>query len=476
MIAEIARKEMTEIWRDGRFRFVAAFILILLIATLLSGWSNYRKTSDEQAAARVNDEEQWVNQGARNPHSAAHFGKYAFKPRSAVSFLDNGMNSYLGVAVWLEAHYQNPFRFRPAEDSTVVQRFGELTAVIVLQLLIPLFIILLAFPSFAGERESGTLRQLLSLGINRKTLAFGKALGIAGALAVLLVPAAIIGTAALALAATGASGDGVSSSFGRFAVLVISYLLYFTIFLAVSLAASAYFKTAQMALLVLFGFWIFNSLFVPRVAADLAQKIYPSVSSNEFWVNTEKDLKEGIDGHDPQNKRTEEAKQQLLKQYGVSKVEDLPINFSGWSLNQGEEYAGKVYDKHYSALWQSFENQNRFFNLSSIFAPLLSVKSVSMSMAGTDFAHHRHFATEAEQYRRVINKILNEDYMNNSRTGNFLYTADENLWRNMPKFQYELPNVSWALQAQVLPLVMLVLWTVFSIGLAWLAIGRIKVN
>jgi ABC-2 type transport system permease protein len=476
MIAEIARKEMTEIWRDGRFRFVAAFILILLIATLFAGWSKYRQTSAEQAAARVTDEEQWTNQGARNPHSAAHFGKYAFKPRSAVSFLDNGMNSYLGVAVWLEAHYQNPFRFRPAEDSTVVQRFGELTAVIVLQLLIPLFIILLAFPAFAGERESGTLRQLLSLGIDRKTLAFGKALGIAGALAVLLVPAAIIGTAALALAASGSSGDGVSSSFGRFAVLVVSYLLYFTIFLAVSLAASAYFKTAQMALLVLFGFWIFNGLFVPRVAADLAQKFYPSVSSNEFWVNTEKDLKEGIDGHDPQNKRTEEAKQQLLKQYGVTKVEDLPINFSGWSLNQGEEYAGKVYDKHYGALWQSFENQNRFFNLSSIFAPLLSVKSVSMSMAGTDFAHHRHFATEAEQYRRVINKILNEDYMNNSRTGNFQYTADENLWRNMPKFQYELPNASWALQAQILPLVMLLLWTFFSIGLAWLAIGKIKVD
>lgn len=476
MIYKIARKEMTEIWRDGRFRFVGAFILLLLIATLLAGWSNYRKITAEQTAARATDEQQWQTQGARNPHSAAHFGKYAFKPRSAVSFLDNGVNSYLGVAVWLEAHYQNPFRFRPAEDSTVVQRFGELTAVIILQLLIPLFIILLTFPAFAGEREAGTLRQLLSLGIDRKTLAFGKALGIAGALMSLLIPAAIIGTAALAMAASGSSGDGVSSSFGRFAVLTVSYLLYFTIFLAVSLAASAYFKTAQMALLVLFAFWIFNGLFIPRVAADLAQKIYPSVSSTEFWENTSRDLKEGIDGHDPANKRTEEAKQQLLKQYGVEKVEDLPINFSGWSLNQGEEYAGRVYDKHYSALWQSFENQNRFYNLSAIFAPLLSVKSVSMSMAVTDFAHHRHFATQAEQYRRDINRILNEDYMNNSRTGDTAYTANEKLWASMPQFQYALPSANWALQTQILPLVMLFLWTILSIGLAIFAVGRLKVD
>ena len=476
MIREIAKKEFTEMWRDGRFRIVGAFILVLLLATLLAGWSQYTKVSGEQAVARADNERQWETQGTRNPHSAAHFGKYAFKPRPPVSLLDNGVNSYLGVAVWLEAHYQNPFRYRPAEDSTVVQRFGELTAVVVLQLLIPLFIILLAFPAFAGEREAGTLRQLLSLGIDRKTLAFGKALGISGALAALLVPAAVIGTAALALAATGSSGDGFLASFGRFVMMVVTYLLYFTIFLAVSLAVSAYFRTAQLALLVLFGFWIFNGLFVPRVAADLAQKVYPSVSSTEFWENTSKDLRDGIDGHDPQNKRTEEAKQQLLAQYGVQKVEDLPINFSGWSLNQGEEYAGKVYDKHYSALWQSFDDQSRFFNLSSIVAPLLAVKSVSMSMAGTDFSHHRHFATEAEQYRRVINRILNEDYMNNSRTGDSNYTANETLWSSMPQFQYELPNTTWALRTQVLPLAMLFLWTLAAIALALLSVGRARVD
>ncbi len=475
MIYKIAKKEFTEMRRDGRFRFVGGFILILLVATLLAGWSNYRKASAEQAAARATDETQWQNQGARNPHSAAHFGKYAFKPRSAVSLLDNGVNSYLGVAVWLEAHYQNPFRFRPAEDSTVVQRFGELTAVVVLQLLIPLIIILLTFSTFAGERESGTLRQLLSLGIDRKTLAFGKALGISGALMALLVPAAIIGTLALALAASGTSADGVSSSFARFAVIVASYLLYFTIFLAISLAVSARFRTAQTALLVLFAFWIFNGLFVPRVAADVAQKIYPAISSTEFWEAVDGDMKEGIDGHDPANKRTEEAKQQLLAQYGVTRVEDLPINFSGWSLQQGEEYGNKVYDKRYGELWRTFENQNRFYNLSSVFAPLLSVKSISMSMAGTDFAHHRHFASEAETYRRVINKMMNEDYMNNSRTGNTAYTANENLWNSIPPFGYDLPAASWALKTQILPLVMLFLWTFAAVGLATFAVNRVRV-
>lgn len=476
MIAKIARKEFTEMRRDGRFRFVSLFIMILLVAALVVGWSHYRKLTEEQAVARTSDEAQWQNQGARNPHSAAHFGKYAFKPVTPVSLLDNGVNSYLGVAVWLEAHYQNPFRYRPAEDATVVQRFGELTAVVILQLLIPLFIILLTFSTFAGERESGTLRQLLSLGIDRKTLAFGKALGISGALLLLLIPASIIGTAALALAATGSSGDGISSSFGRFAVLVISYLLYFVVFLAVSLAASAYFKTAQMALLVLFGFWIFNGLLVPRIAADAAQKVYPNASSTEFWGAVDADMKEGIDGHDPANKRTEEAKKQLLAQYNVEKIEDLPINFSGWSLQQGEEYGNKVYDKRYGELWQTFENQNYIYNLSAVFAPVIAVKSVSMSMAGTDFAHHQNFASKAEDYRRVVNKMMNEDYMNNSKTGDVTYAANEKLWSSVPVFDYELPNTMWAVRTQTLPLAMLFLWTILSIGLAIFAVKRVRVQ
>lgn len=476
MIAKIARKEFTEMWRDGRFRFTSAIVLILLVAALVMGWQNYRQISEQQKFARDFDEKQWSEQGARNPHAAAHFGKYAFKPTAPVSFLDKGVNSYLGVAVWLEAHYQNPFRYRPAEDSTSVGRFGELTAAVILQLILPLLIALLAFPTFAGEREAGTLRQLLSVGVDRKTLAFGKALGVSGAILLLLVPATVIGVAALALAAAGTSADGFSQNAGRFFVMTISYLLYFTTFLAISLAVSAYFKTAQRALLVLFAFWIFNGLLVPRVVADLGQKVFHAPTYNEFWDDVKRDMSEGIDGHDSANKRTEEAKKQLLAQYNVERVEDLPINFSGWSLQQGEEYGNQVFDKRYGDLWAIYERQNRFQELGSLAAPLLAVRSVSMSMAGTDLPHHENFASEAESYRRVINKMLNEDYMNNSRTGDTAYVANQKLWDSVPPFQYELPTTAWALKTQILPLAVLVAWMFGAIGLAWLAISRMKVE
>ncbi len=133
------------------------------------------------------------------PYSAAHYGVYAFKPKSPLAIVDSGIDPYTCVAVWLEAHKQNEFKYRPAQDRTAVERVGEMTAATTLQVLVPLFIVLMTFSSLAGEREQGTLRQLLSLGVRPRHLALGKAVGIAVALALVLLPAGVLGVAALAL-------------------------------------------------------------------------------------------------------------------------------------------------------------------------------------------------------------------------------------------------------------------------------------
>ena len=70
-------------------------------------------------------------------------------------------------------------------------------------MLLPLFIVLMTFSAFSGEREQGTLRQVLSLGVSRRALAIGKALGIAGTIGLVLLPATILGVAALALTTDG---------------------------------------------------------------------------------------------------------------------------------------------------------------------------------------------------------------------------------------------------------------------------------
>ena len=155
MIARIAKKEFTEMTRDGRFRWAFAVVMVLLFVSLALGWKHYRDVDAQHREAERTTRRQWLEQGDKNPHGAAHYGVYAFKPKMPLSLVDQGVDAYTGVAVWLEAHKQNDFKYRPAQDATALARFGELSAAAVLQSLVPLLIIVLAFPAFAGERDWG---------------------------------------------------------------------------------------------------------------------------------------------------------------------------------------------------------------------------------------------------------------------------------------------------------------------------------
>ncbi len=472
MILRIVRKEFTEMWRDGRFRLAAGIVLGLLLLALGLGWAGARQAERERAEADRADRAEWLAQGKRSPHSAAHFGRYAFKPATPLAFLDKGVNSYLGTAVWMEAHYQNPFRFRSAEDATSLQRFGELTAAVVMQLLIPLLIVLLAFSQLAGERERGTLRQLLSLGVQPGVLATGKALGVAVALGVVLVPAVLLGVAALSVASPEAS---VSWSLDRFLLLALAYLLYFGATLGIALAVSASVRSSRVALLALFSCWMVGCLIVPRLAADVAELIHPAPTYAEFQKAVNREFKDaGMPDTIPDTKKRAEIEQRALVQYNVTRAEDLPVNFDAIYLQEAEVFGNQVYDKHYGDLWDIFERQNRIQALSAVVAPLSALRPLSMGLSGTDFAQHRDFARAAETYRRSLVERLNLEMRDKAGKTGYSYLSDAELWRSIPDFTYAAPGTSRVLGANKLNIALLVFWFVTGCIAAIVAIGRMK--
>ncbi len=451
MINRIARKEFTEMLRDGRFRLLAGMVLAISVLSLGAGWKNYTELSRQHAVAQRETRAQWLNQDKKNPHSAAHYGVYAFKPKSQLAMIDTGIDPYVGVAAWLEAHKQNEFKFRPAQDRTAVQRFGEMTGAEVLQVLLPLFIVLMTFASFAGEREQGTLRQLLSNGVSRRDLALGKALGVAAALAIVLVPATVLAVIALALS----SENGlVSGDPARGGLLGVVYLAYFALVIAVSLAVSARARSSRLALVALLSLWFFNSLVASRAASDLAGWLYPTPSGVEFQKAMDTDLND----EEEMRVRLDKRRSEVLRQYSVDHVDALPISFNGISMQEGEEHANEVFDRHFGQLFDRYEDQNRVYQIGGVVAPLLSVRALSMGLSGTDFQQHRHFTNAAEAYRRGIQRLMNGDIAANQKKGQ-VYLADQSLWERLPEFEYTAPDTSWVLGHYTASIAVLLLWT-----------------
>jgi ABC-2 type transport system permease protein len=135
-----------------------------------------------------------------------------------------------------------------------------------------------------------------------------------------------------------------------------------------------------------------------------------------------------------------------------------------------------VFDRRYGQLWETFERQNTLHRATGVLSPLMLIRSVSASLAATDFAHFRHFAGAAEKHRREIVRMLNADMTINSKAGAGIYFADEKLWANVPAFQYEPPGAAWALAGQSSCLAGLAVWVVTSFAAAALLVLRMTIR
>jgi ABC-2 type transport system permease protein len=477
MIRDIAYKEFLQMVRDGRVQWAAGILIALLLIALAVGWRNYEEVSSSRSLAQNTVYEQWLQQPEQNPHSGVHYSTYAFRPRTFLSSLDPGLEPYVGATVWLEAHLQNQVEARPADDASAVQRFGQMTVAMVLQVLLPLLIILVAFSVFAGEREQGTLRMLLSLGVQPSTLAAGKALGVAGALALVLVPAVVIGVLTLSLLTDLAAAR---LDLGRMLLMTIFYLLYLGIFVGVSLAVSARARSSRLALIGLLGFWFFNSLIAPHVTSDIARTLYPNISNFEFEAEMAKAVEYGLDGTSTYDERRSKRQKEVIQQYGVEKLRDLPVNFYGIQLQMNEDWGYEIFDKFYGDLYENFRRQNRVRDIASIFAPLLAIRPLSMGLSATDWYQHQDFVERAEMHRRLEVKIINHDITFNGIVDGISLSNDYvngiDVWEKVPPFEYRLKPVSWVLGNHRLSIVILLLWFAFgAVVLCWVT-GRIEVE
>ncbi len=466
MVGRIARKEFTEILRDGRFRLLGALVLTVAAVALGAGWRHYTDVQRQHEQAQRATRAQWLAQGEKNPHSAAHYGVYAFKPKSRLSLFDTGVDSYVGVAAWLEAHKQNEFKYRPAQDRTSLQRFGELTAAGTLLVLMPLFIILTTFSAFSGEREQGTLRTVLSLGVTPRVLAAGKAAGVGLSLALVLVPAAAMALAGLSL--TSGFGDWRPDA-GRALVLGVAFLTYFVTIAALALGVSARASSSRSALTVLLAFWFLNCLVAPRAAGDLAEAAHQTPTPVQF----QRSMQAELDDRTELDARLARVRSELMHEYKAASIDAVPVNFRGISLQEGEEHGNEVFDTHYNRLYDIYDRQVRATRFAGLLAPAVPMRLLSMALAGTDMAHHRAFATSAEAYRRGIQRTLNADITSHTAAN---YVAGEDLWARIPSFAYEMPGLSAVTTTHRWDFVLLAAWLLGAVAFAVTGAARLAVD
>ena len=470
MIRTIADKEFTECRRDGRFLLAALLMLILLTAASLLGWCNYQDILEQADEAAEHDYQRFAQQDPKHPHDAAHYGVYAFKTPRPLTVVDGGIEPYVGASIMNGAHIQGEVEFPPAQDSTVLQRFGDLSPAVAVQTLLPLLVILLSYSAFAGEREQGTLRQLLSLGVKPGLVLWGKATGIGQALLAVLLPVAILGILATACLA---SAETRVDEILRAALLMLVYGVYLTILLFLALGVSAYCRSSRTALTVLLVFWGVTVFALPRAVLDVGGRFYPAPSNAEFWQRFQTELYQAWEINEAA------LQKKLLAEYQVKRIEDLPFDYTGQSMQAGDEAAWAVSERYGHQRYDIYARQNRLLEWGTLFSPASGVSLLSMALTGNDLIQQLAFTQQVEQHRRTMNTLLNDYIASHSQKGeqgwdNTAIKGDSRLWQSIPVFVYHPPAWNAVLRLHLLTISLLLAWAIAAFAFARYAVSRLS--
>jgi ABC-2 type transport system permease protein len=426
-----------------------------------TGWKNYHTQNELRKKYQAQIRHDWEDSPDKHPHRMAHYGYLAFRYKHPLSIFDYGLESYTGNAVFLEAHRQNTTNLSEAGFSSSLLRFGDISMAMLLQMLLPLLVFFLGFNCISAERENEVLKILFSQGVSWQALLGGKALGLLAIVSLFFLPGAL-----LMLLIGMLEQVQFSENFARVLSLLVLYTTYIGILCLITVGVSAISPNSRASLLRLIGLWLLWAIVLPRSTQALGNYLHPSPSKVAFDAAIEHDLIREGDSHNPDDPHYKAIKDSLLRAYRVDSVQQLPFNYSGFIMTEGERISAEIYNRHLNSLMQIYDRQNRLAEKTALINPIASLRNASMALAGTDFRAYRDFQQQAENFRYHLAQEMNRLQMrliSNQKLGpqDKPYKISHKYWRELHDFEYRFLSVQ-----QLKP----DLWSNFLVLLAWLVL------
>ncbi len=464
------------LWMRSRSALAALLAVVLIIAaTSVLTAVRFTEEREERTHQQEVAEETFLSQPARHPHRMVHYGHYVFRTPPPLAIIDPGVDTVTGQSIFLEGHRQNTAMFADTRASANVGGFQSLSPAAVYQILIPLLLIALGHGVFVREREARTLAPLLAQGVSGVTLYVGKALALAGLSAALLTPLLIMSLIGVT------SGEAIGVSLA----VVVAYGAFMLVWSALIVLVSAVVGTRGVVLGTLVFIWLAWSLVTPRLAVASASAAAPSPGKLETDYQLLADLRELGDGHNAGDPAFDALRANLLAEYDVDSVEELPINFRGAVAQASEADLTKVMNEYAERRMALEVRQSRHVNGFGWLSPVLAVSAASRHLAGVDLETHHRFLREAEAVRFDFIEGLNK-----SHTQELSYTDDINRnqspeasrrarispenWTVLDAFRFQPATSNQRFGAAAAPISMLAVWLTSLVVAGVFATGRLK--
>jgi ABC-2 type transport system permease protein len=191
------------------------------------------------------------------------------------------------------------------------------------------------------------------------------------------------------------------------------------------------------------------------------------------------------DGHNAADPAFIQLQAQVLEEYGVETIEELPINWRGVVASYSEAELTDLLNSYAEERMGLEASQSRLFGLFGVASPTIAISSASRTLAGTDLATHHRFLRESEELRFGFVQALNQKHVtdlnyqvdlnrNNGEEASQAARINASAWRELDEFRFVPDSAGERLDRATLSLVILLAWLTAASGVVYIASRKVK--
>jgi ABC-type transport system involved in multi-copper enzyme maturation permease subunit len=463
----VIRRELIDHLQSIQFIVLLCVSIILFLANGMISVKKY-----DQQISFYNEQVAYVHQ---NPSTMLTM---LYRQPNQLSFMVEGGDKYRPYGYMLrqkgvlDAMPSGPRNFKLPE-------IPELDWSFIIKIIFSLYVILLGYNAISGEKEQGTLRQILSNSMGRVKVLVAKYLAILLTILVPLVTGIIISLIIVGIFVPQVLTLG---NLLRLLLMLLLILIYLSLFAFLSLLVSSLIHRSSLVLLILLALWVLFAIIIPNTSGVLSQrfsrvpseyqtaKMIGPMIQQQVWARINK-IKERV--NKGELKTEEEVKQETDR-----------------AFNEGQEELIKHYKSYEDAMKQRAVTAESLSRIS----PTALFQYSSENIAQTGARREEHFLKDARNYARIydsyvldkLGKLVGMSQWSFSTSmmigGKSVYIGSprpeeyQGDKSDFPHFVESQPSVAQSLRNALLDIAGLIVWNLFLAALAFSAFLRTDVR
>lgn len=251
------------------FRFIIGFIIIevLFVASTFIVKQDYKERL-----------EQYRNSITQNENSLQSIYTYARlnvtlnRPPSPLSIICEGADKRLGTSVNVAFDKAPTIAVSKGARNPLLAVFPSLDLITVIEIVLSLLVIFIAYNTISGERENGTLKLILSNKIPRHTILLGNYIG--GMTSIVLLLAVGLLLSMIIILTDSMIALSITDCFRIIAIFIFAFL-FLSAFYLLCMLISSRIRHSPTVLIILLFIWVVTVAIIPNTAVYLAKNIKP---------------------------------------------------------------------------------------------------------------------------------------------------------------------------------------------------------